>query len=105
MSDETLDALFAAIWNLIDVGWKSDEAIFVKRLGQAPHRWQMKLGTMLHNGDDLGDAAAGLYQELRQKAEDRFNDHRLSADKWRKACDFPVPAWAWPQGNDRPQVP
>lgn len=105
MSDETLDLLFVAIWNLIDVGWKSDESIFVKRFNSAPHRWQVKLGTMVHNGDDLGDAAAGLYKELRQKAEDRFNEHQLGADKWRTACDYPVPAWAWPKGDDQPQVP
>lgn len=99
-SDGTLDDLLAAIWKLRDVGWRDDHRLDVWALGDGS--WVMRLGSMQHYGQDVADAASGLYQEMRDKAEREFRKRQDGADSWRKACDFPVPEWAWPKGWKAP---
>ncbi len=99
MREGTLEDLIAAIWELRNIGWRSHESIQIIRRGTT--RWKVSLGdSIVHTGDDLSDALAGLYQELRRKAEEQWESKQGDATRWREACDFPVPSWAWPKEVD-----
>ena len=50
------------------------------------------------NGTDAGDAVAGLYQEMRKKAEQVKLERENALSRVNKALDCKVPEWAYPGG-------